>query len=235
VVDEGCKARALEKEAEEKEEAEKQQAEIQKANNKVQKAQAAEETKKRVQMQAQVAFEGKKLVFKAKVEAFMGPGPLANMVFQAAINGNYSKAKSLMEEALTHSDKSEDQKKAFLSSFGEDLKQLAKLKKTAGKQEFPAVAPSVIETTETPVKEEPAVENQGEPTMADSTDQPQAGLGNPPPSGVLDKVKQAVKDNLHLGPGELTDVVMKDAKQAVNYEIRKGMRNLLKDTFKDAF
>jgi ParB/RepB/Spo0J family partition protein len=49
--------------------------------------------------------------------------------------------------------------------------------------------------------------------------------------GFVEQIKQAVRDNLHLAPGEITEDLMKDGKQAINYQIRRGMRNILKDLF----
>ena len=58
-----------------------------------------------------------------------------------------------------------------------------------------------------------------------------ANEGGKAPAGLLGQIKAALKDNLKVTPGEITDDLAKDAKQAINYKIRKGMRGILKDWF----
>ena len=41
-----------------------------------------------------------------------------------------------------------------------------------------------------------------------------------------------VKENLNITPQTVTEALVKDAKQAVNYEIRRGLRNLISGFFK---
>ena len=48
---------------------------------------------------------------------------------------------------------------------------------------------------------------------------------------VLGQVAESVKEDLKATPSEMTNAVMRDAKQAVNYEIRKGFRSLLNNIF----
>ena len=50
--------------------------------------------------------------------------------------------------------------------------------------------------------------------------------------GLLDQVAQEVKQDLKTTPQEVTDALVRDAKQAVNYEIRKGFRSLINGIFK---
>lgn len=63
-----------------------------------------------------------------------------------------------------------------------------------------------------------------------------ASQQQPPSPGLFDQVKQAVIKQVGVADseslvGEATDMLLKDAKQAVNYQIRKGMRNVIKDMF----
>ncbi len=50
--------------------------------------------------------------------------------------------------------------------------------------------------------------------------------------GILGQVGEEVKQDLKTTPQEVTDALVQDAKQAVNYEIRKGFRNLINSFFK---
>jgi hypothetical protein len=50
--------------------------------------------------------------------------------------------------------------------------------------------------------------------------------------GVMNQVEDSLKENLKVTPTEVTDALMRDAKQAVNYEIRKGFRSLINGFFK---
>jgi ParB/RepB/Spo0J family partition protein len=210
------------------------QAETQRQQDLVQKTQAADEAKKiakeRNLKQAQVALEGFKPGLKIKIDTFLGSGPLANMIYQAIESGNKSKALSLAEEALSHTDKPEPIRKAFLEQVEADLKRLRQLKKAAGvkKQESnpDPIPASSIQTSNPPLETAGSGESQ-----INSTQAPAPTSEQPKPAALLDQVKQAVKDNLHLAPGEVADALMKDGKQALNYEIRKGFRNLLKDAF----
>jgi hypothetical protein len=52
-----------------------------------------------------------------------------------------------------------------------------------------------------------------------------------PKEGLLNQVGESVKENLKVEPSEITDALIRDAKQAVNYEIRKGMRGLINKFF----
>lgn len=50
--------------------------------------------------------------------------------------------------------------------------------------------------------------------------------------GLIQEVGQAVKDNLNITPATVTQALIKDAEQAVNYEIRKGLRGFINGLFK---
>lgn len=50
--------------------------------------------------------------------------------------------------------------------------------------------------------------------------------------GLLEEVGNEVKENLNITPQTVTEALVKDAKQAVNYEIRRGLRNLISGFFK---
>jgi uncharacterized protein YcgL (UPF0745 family) len=50
--------------------------------------------------------------------------------------------------------------------------------------------------------------------------------------GVLSQVGEELKENLKTTPQEVTHALVQDAKQAVNYEIRRGFRNLISGLFK---
>jgi hypothetical protein len=50
--------------------------------------------------------------------------------------------------------------------------------------------------------------------------------------GVMNQVEDSLKENLKVTPTEVTDALVRDAKQAVNYEIRKGFRSLINGFFK---
>jgi hypothetical protein len=54
----------------------------------------------------------------------------------------------------------------------------------------------------------------------------------PKKSGLLNQVGDSLKENLKVTPTEVTDALVQDAKQAVNYEIRKGFRSLINGFFK---
>jgi hypothetical protein len=49
--------------------------------------------------------------------------------------------------------------------------------------------------------------------------------------GLLDQVGAEIKEDLKTTPQVVTEAIVQDAKQAVNYEIRKGFRSLLNDIF----
>jgi len=53
-----------------------------------------------------------------------------------------------------------------------------------------------------------------------------------PKNGILDQVGSSLKEDLKVTPSEVTDALVQDAKQAVNYEIRRGFRNLISGLFK---
>ena len=61
----------------------------------------------------------------------------------------------------------------------------------------------------------------------DQTPKPAA----PPKNGMLEQVEESVKENLKVTPSNVTEALIQDAKQAVNYEIRKGMRGLINRLF----
>lgn len=50
--------------------------------------------------------------------------------------------------------------------------------------------------------------------------------------GVLGQVGDEIKEDLKTTPQAVTDALMQDAKQAVNYEIRRGFRSLISSFFK---
>ena len=50
--------------------------------------------------------------------------------------------------------------------------------------------------------------------------------------GLLSQVGEEVKENLNITPQTVTDALVKDAKQAVNYEIRRGFRDIISGFFK---
>lgn len=52
------------------------------------------------------------------------------------------------------------------------------------------------------------------------------GSGN-----VAGKIAETLKEDLNITPQSVTQAVIRDAKQAVNYEIRKGFRDILKGIF----
>ena len=52
------------------------------------------------------------------------------------------------------------------------------------------------------------------------------GKGN-----VVGEVAETLKEDLNITPQSVTQAVIRDAKQAVNYEIRKGFRDILKGIF----
>ena len=50
--------------------------------------------------------------------------------------------------------------------------------------------------------------------------------------GLLGEVAEEAKNDLKTTPQAVTDALVKDAKQAVNYEIRRGFRDLISGLFK---
>jgi ParB family chromosome partitioning protein len=48
---------------------------------------------------------------------------------------------------------------------------------------------------------------------------------------LIETMKTMVKDKMKTAPTDVTDALLKDGKQALNYQIRKGMRGILKDLF----
>ncbi len=53
-----------------------------------------------------------------------------------------------------------------------------------------------------------------------------------PSEGLLGQVGKELKEDLKTTPQAVTDALVQDAKQAVNYEIRRGFRNLINSFFK---
>lgn len=49
---------------------------------------------------------------------------------------------------------------------------------------------------------------------------------------LLQQVGEEAKQDLKITPQGVTDALAKDAKQAVNYEIRRGLRSLINSFFK---
>lgn len=52
------------------------------------------------------------------------------------------------------------------------------------------------------------------------------GSGN-----VAGKIAKTLKEDLNITPQSVPQAVIRDAKQAINYEIRKGFRDILKGIF----
>ena len=50
--------------------------------------------------------------------------------------------------------------------------------------------------------------------------------------GLVGQVLDEAKTDLKTTPQAVTDALVKDAKQAVNYEIRRGFRSLINGIFK---
>jgi hypothetical protein len=50
-------------------------------------------------------------------------------------------------------------------------------------------------------------------------------------SNVVGEVAETLKKDLNITPQSVTQAVIRDAKQAINYEIRKGFRDILKGIF----
>jgi hypothetical protein len=67
---------------------------------------------------------------------------------------------------------------------------------------------------------------------AGSSQSTEAVKTSPKKEGVLNQVEDSLKENLKVTPTQVTDALMQDAKQAVNYEIRKGFRSLINGFFK---
>ncbi len=61
---------------------------------------------------------------------------------------------------------------------------------------------------------------------------PEVEKAAPKKDGILNEVEISLKENLKVTPTEVTDALVQDAKQAVNYEIRKGFRSLINGFFK---
>lgn len=78
----------------------------------------------------------------------------------------------------------------------------------------------ILKTRRMPVKKSKKSGSNGMETPA-----PQKG-------GLLNQVGDSLKENLKVTPGEVTDAIVQDAKLAVNYEIRRGFRNLISGFFK---
>ena len=57
---------------------------------------------------------------------------------------------------------------------------------------------------------------------------------NPAPKkkGMLGQVAEEAKDKLNITPQTVTDALVKDAKQAINYEVRRGFRDIISGLFK---
>jgi hypothetical protein len=53
----------------------------------------------------------------------------------------------------------------------------------------------------------------------------------PTKQGMLEQVGEELKEDLKTTPQAVTDAIVQDAKQAVNYEIRKGLRGLINGFF----
>ncbi len=50
--------------------------------------------------------------------------------------------------------------------------------------------------------------------------------------GLLGQVAEEAKEKLNITPQTVTDALVKDAKQAVNYEVRRGFRDIISGLFK---
>jgi hypothetical protein len=53
----------------------------------------------------------------------------------------------------------------------------------------------------------------------------------PAKNGMLAEVGESVKENLKVTPSNVTEALIQDAKLAVNYEIRRGMRSFINKLF----
>jgi ParB family chromosome partitioning protein len=83
-------------------------------------------------------------------------------------------------------------------------------------------------TDSTPLGRSPQAGVAASSTSPYSGDTPRND-GDKAPKGLLDHVKTMVKDKMKTAPSDVTDALLKDGKQALNYQIRKGMRGILKD------
>jgi hypothetical protein len=139
--------------------------------------------------------------------------------------------------------------KVSLATDGQELTRMAKSQeeKVQNSQEIPVKAeptPLPESTSQTEVLAPSTT--PAEPILSSSNPSPQAGPEQipspvespqqPPSPGLFDQVKQAVIKQVGVADseslvGEATDMLLKDAKQAVNYQIRRGMRSIIKDMF----
>ena len=161
---------------------------------------------------------------KMKVGENLGPGTLTEMVVRAAHNGQKAKALKLYGDGLAHLGKTEEEQKALLSEIEEPVNQMADLKKQLGVRNSESGTSGSQTSAE---KQTPVVANQAEAKGDGIQEQAPA-----PSPGLLGQVVQEAKDKLKDVTAQgVTDTLVKDAKQAINYQIRKGMRDILKDVF----
>ena len=201
----------LQKAAEEQAEAQKATTEKAKAEAKKAATALKEFHKTQAQKQAQVALGDFKGIVRANIESNLGKGTLSDMVFKAAEGGQKAKALKLYADGLAHLGKTEADQKPALGMFEGFFAQWADLRRQS------AVRNS-----------QPTVEAQG-PNPEAGINQSKDEASNA--GSVLGQVVEAAKDKLNMTPQSITDALVNDAKKAANYEIRKDMRDVLKDVF----
>ncbi|HTC19329.1 MAG TPA: hypothetical protein VK859_00675, partial [bacterium] len=231
------------------------QAENQRKSLDSKKAQKAQASQAQKDAQKQLELENFKRDAKNHLESAFGASPLVEGLWQKVLAGPNGESIKMAKTYLLATGKSPEEQGLFMKDFKLIIRRLARPKAerplAANK---PESEPVTTQVPEPPQAVEPAVaQNQPQTTPSSShpaitgsataafPPQPSAEANVPPESpakapspGLFDQVKQAVEKHVGTADSEslagmATDMLLKDAKQAVNYQIRKGMRNILKD------
>ena len=212
------------------------------------KARKEEETAKKAEArraEAHTNLENHKAVLRQKAETLFGTSPLTDRLVQKCHEGNKAEALKTAKFYLDESGRSPQEQASALEDFKKDLNEHGRLMRKAG------VLPPKAQRLKSAKSEKVTTENQqseiatAQTTPMDSTSSPQVGAGprndtkesnsQKQSGGLLDKLAKAMEEKTGLTPQDLKEgvetMLAKDAKQAVNYQIRRGMRNILKDLF----
>ncbi len=199
------------------------------------------ENKAQKEAQKREEFETFKRATQNHLETTFGTGPLVEGISQKALSGQKAHAIKAVKSNLSFMGKSPEEQKVYLKDFKLRLQRLSKLnpeKPIAVKTPKPAKP----NPTNDPVGPNPPLES-AKPNPAAN---PSSGLAQPNRAndlvghsqahtpGLFDLVKGAVEkvtESVESGSvlGTAANMVLKNAKQTVNYEERKEMRHLFNE------
>jgi ParB family transcriptional regulator, chromosome partitioning protein len=193
---------------------------------KAQKAEGLAQAQAQKAAQKREAFENSKFDAKTHLETAFGPSPLAEGIYQKALAGEKASVLKTVKTTLPVIGKSPEEQEAFMKDFKIKLTRLSRLNPNK-----PAPSPRKSALGKEGLKV-PA--GNPLPEMASSAPAEPVTAAQPHTPGLFDIVKGAVEkvgENLESGSllGTLANMALKNAKQTVNYEERKGMRHLFND------